>query len=311
MENKIENNKDHDYYFEDIDIENLETDAIIDQTYKSELELTTIRQRTPTSPIKWNSLSPTRIIRSIIHRDKFSADNLTIVHPDSDKLEEKKEDHHEDDDKKCTYNDTLKFAMILINHILIQLSLLSILEPLLFFNFIILMEEAMFYEQLDSITDNVQDIISYDDAQSFREQIFYDPLIEFIVHKHQSIDSTYIALQHSDETANEAASEILSSLKHKSFEMALIINLISFVYTLGIKYVYKESIIKMLIHHITLILFIGMFEIWFFTNIASKYFPWSSDEIMFHLFQCFWINFTNKFPEMNRLQHNVTFTCEV
>jgi len=301
----MENKEDCD--FEDIDIENLDTDSIIDQTYKPELELTTIRQRTPASPIKWTSLSPSRIIRSIIHRDKFSTDNLTIVQTDSDKLEEKKDD----DDKKCTYNDTLKYTMILINHVLIQLSLLSILEPLLFFNFIIRMEEKMFYEQLDSITENTQDIISYDDAQSFRGQIFYDPLIDFIVYEHQSIDSTYNTLQHSAETANEEAAEILSSLKNKSFEMALIINLIAFVYTLGIKYVYKESIIKMLIHHVTLIFFIGIFEIWFFTNIASKYFPWSSDEILFHLFQCFWIDFTNKFPEMHRLEHNVTFSCEV
>jgi len=301
----MENKEDCD--FEDIDIENLDTDSIIDQTYKPELELTTIRQRTPASPIKWSSLSPSRIIRSIIHRDKFSTDNLTIVQTDSDKLEEKKDD----DDKKCTYNDTLKYTMILINHVLIQLSLLSILEPLLFFNFIIRMEEKMFYEQLDSITENTQDIISYDDAQSFRGQIFYDPLIDFIVYEHQSIDSTYNTLQHSAETANEEAAEILSSLKNKSFEMALIINLIAFVYTLGIKYVYKESIIKMLIHHVTLIFFIGIFEIWFFTNIASKYFPWSSDEILFHLFQCFWIDFTNKFPEMHRLEHNVTFSCEV
>lgn len=303
----MENKKEEDYGFEDIDIENLETDSIIDQTYKPELELTTIRQRTPASPIKWDSLSPSRIIRSLIHRDKFSTDNLTIVRTDSDKLEEKKDD----DDKKCTYNDTLKFTMILINHILIQLSLLSILEPLLFFNFIIRMEEEMFYEQLDSITESTQDIISYDNAQSFREQIFYDPLIEFIVHEHQSIDSTYNMLQHSAETANEEAAKILSSLEKKSFEMALIINLIAFVYTLGIKYVYKESIIKMLIHHVTLIFFIGIFEIWFFTNIASKYFPWSSDEIMFHLFQCFWIDLTNKFPEMHRLENNVTFSCEV
>jgi len=303
----MENKEDCD--FEDIDIENLDTDSIIDQTYKPELELTTIRQRTPASPIKWTSLSPSRIIRSIIHRDKFSTDNLTIVQTDSDKLEEKKDD--DDDDKKCTYNDTLKYTMILINHVLIQLSLLSILEPLLFFNFIIRMEEKMFYEQLDSITENTQDIISYDDAQSFRGQIFYDPLIDFIVYEHQSIDSTYNTLQHSAETANEEAAEILSSLKNKSFEMALIINLIAFVYTLGIKYVYKESIIKMLIHHVTLIFFIGIFEIWFFTNIASKYFPWSSDEILFHLFQCFWIDFTNKFPEMHRLEHNVTFSCEV
>ena len=301
----MENKEDCD--FEDIDIENLDTDSIIDQTYKPELELTTIRQRTPASPIKWSSLSPSRIIRSIIHRDKFSTDNLTIVQTDCDKLEEKKDD----DDKKCTYNDTLKYTMILINHVLIQLSLLSILEPLLFFNFIIRMEEKMFYEQLDSITENTQDIISYDDAQSFRGQIFYDPLIDFIVYEHQSIDSTYNTLQHSAETANEEAAEILSSLKNKSFEMALIINLIAFVYTLGIKYVYKESIIKMLIHHVTLIFFIGIFEIWFFTNIASKYFPWSSDEILFHLFQCFWIDFTNKFPEMHRLEHNVTFSCEV
>ena len=292
----------------DIDIEHIETDSIIEQSTVPELELVTIRQRPSKSPIKWSSISPSKIIRSLIHSNKFSTDNLNTVQTVSVKSEDEED---KDNKKKSNCNDTLKYIMILINHILIQLSLLSILEPLLYFNFILRMEEEMFYEQLDVLTESTQEIISYDDAQSFRGQIFYDPLVDFIVYEHQSIDSTYNALQHSAETADEEASEILSSLKNKSFEMALMINLIALVYTLGIKYVYKESIINMLIHHVTLIVFIGIYEIWFFTNIASKYFPWSSEEILFHLFQCFWIDFTNKFPEMHRLENNVTFSCEV
>jgi hypothetical protein len=297
--------------FEEIDIEHIETDSIIEQSTVPELELVTIRQRPSKSPIKWSSISPSKIIRSLIHSNKFSTDNLTTVQTVNVKSEDEEDEEDKDDKKKSNCNDTLKYIMILINHILIQLSLLSILEPLLYFNFILRMEEEMFYEQLDVLTENTQEIISYDDAQSFRGQIFYDPLIDFIVYEHQSIDSTYNTLQYSAETAGEEASEILSSLKNKSFEMALMINIIALVYTLGIKYVYKESILNMLIHHVTLIVFIGIYEIWFFTNIASKYFPWSSEEILFHLFQCFWIDFTNKFPEMHRLENNVTFSCEV
>lgn len=311
MEN-LENLENHssvdlDLELEDIDIENLETDSIIEQSNVSELELVTVQQQPTKLHVNWSSISPSKIIRSLIHSNKFSTDNLATAQTET--LGKSEED--KDEKKKSNCNDTLKSIMILINHILIQLSLLSILEPLLYFNFILRMEEEMFYEQLDVITERTQDIISYNDAQSFRGQIFYDPLVDFIVYEHQSIDSTYNALQHSAETASEEASEILSSLKNKSFEMALMINVIALVYTLGIKYVYKESIINMLIHHVTLIVFIGLYEIWFFTNIASKYFPWSSAEILFHLFQCFWIDFTNKFPEMHRLENNVTFSCEV
>ena len=125
------------------------------------------------------------------------------------------------------------------------------------------------------------------------------------------IDSTFHRMEKSAQHANNTAAEILTDLKQKTLHMAIIINTISFLFTVFVKIVFKKSVSKMIIHHLTLILFIGLFEIWFFTEIASKYFPWSSEEILFHLFQCFWINTKYKFPEFQRLEHNVTFTCEV
>ena len=205
----------------------------------------------------------------------------------------------------------IKSLVILINHVLIQLSFLSILEPLLFFNYIIGLEEEMFYEQLDNITEESDQLISQETAQQIRNQPFYDALLTFIVYEDQNIDGTYNKLRDSANDASDEAMQVLSSLKYQAFVMAVILNSVTIFYTMITKYIYNKKIIKMVIHHITLIIFIGLFEIWFFTTIGSKYFPWSSDEIFFHLFQCFWVHTTDKFPELKGLEHNVTITCEV
>ena len=157
----------------------------------------------------------------------------------------------------------------------------------------------------------MQGIISNELSQNIRSQPFYDSFIDFLVYENLYIDSTYHRMEESAQKANAEASEILTSLKEKAFHMAIILNAITFFFTILVKIIYKKSVSKMIIHHLTLIMFIGIFEIWFFTEIASKYFPWSSEEILFHLFQCYWMNTKEKFPEFKRLEHNVTFSCEV
>ena len=263
---------------------------------KSSFELVNLRQRTP---------SPYKMCRSLLH-DRFSTDSLNSIQ----KKNESKNNETNIESKEKNKS-LIKSIIILINHVLIQLSFLSILEPLLFFNYIITMEEDLFYDQVDSISKQIDDIVSEEMSQSIRSQPFYDPFIDFLVYEKAYIDGTFHIMEESAEQANASASEILTELKQKALHMAIIINIITLLFTSFVKIIYKKSVSKMIIHHLTLILFIGLFEIWFFTEIASKYFPWSSEEILFHLFQCFWINTTEKFPEFQRLQHNVTFICEV
>jgi len=263
---------------------------------KSSFELVNLRQRTP---------SPYKMCRSLLH-DRFSTDSLNSIQ----KKNESKNNEANIESKEKNKS-LIKSIIILINHVLIQLSFLSILEPLLFFNYIITMEEDLFYDQVDSISKQMDDIVSEEMSQSIRSQPFYDPFIDFLVYEKAYIDGTFYIMEESAEQANASASEILTELKQKALHMAIIINMITLLFTSFVKIIYKKSVSKMIIHHLTLILFIGLFEIWFFTEIASKYFPWSSEEILFHLFQCFWINTTEKFPEFQRLQHNVTFSCEV
>ena len=301
MEKKVDDYKlDNDYRitdenpneFYDIDIElNIENNNSISN---NNLELMSLRQRSP---------SPYKLSHSVLH-ENFSTDSLNTIQKKHEKMityiSEKK-----------TKNTFIRRVSILLNHVLIQLSFLSILEPLLFFNYIIGLEEVMFYEQLDNITEQTQNIISDDTAKNTRDTYFYDALITFIMYEHQDIDGTYNRLKETADNANDEAMQLLSSLKYQALKMALILNIVTFFYTIIVKYIYKKSIIKMIIHHLTLIFFIGLFEIWFFTTIGSKYFPWSSDEIYFHLFQCFWVHTTDKFPELKGLEHNVTITCDV
>ena len=54
-----------------------------------------------------------------------------------------------------------------------------------------------------------------------------------------------------------------------------------------------------------------MYEIWFFTTIVINYLPWTKEEILFYVFQCIWLQYIEKFPELKETQHNVTMTCSV
>ena len=52
----------------------------------------------------------------------------------------------------------LQYCLVFLNHVSMQISLLSLLEPLLFFYFIISLEKDLFYQQLDSFVVHTFDV---------------------------------------------------------------------------------------------------------------------------------------------------------
>jgi len=207
-------------------------------------------------------------------------------------------------------NKFIKSFMIILNHILIQLSLISLLEPILYFNFILNIEEQLFYDQIEEIDNQlINKVIPDDLSNSIRNQPFYNLFIQFLIYEKRYIDNTYNKLYDNSISANSDNEKLLNKLFNKSLNLSIIIMSITFCYTIMIKYLYNKKISKMLVHHLCFIIFIGLYEIWFFLNVVSQYFPWNTEELIFDIFKCSWYHLTNKYPELESLEKNVTITC--
>ena len=205
----------------------------------------------------------------------------------------------------------LQHICIFMNHVMMQIALLSILEPVLFFYYIVSMEKGLFYEQLDSFVIHTFDVFDETMVAKIRSQVFYPLIFDFLEYERLYVDDLYLSLEESAVDASLKQQQLVDSLFDKAFHFAAICNTINFVYSLALMRIYKTNIFEMLGHHILLICCIGLYEIWFFTTIVLKYLPWSKDEVLFYIFQCIWLQYSEKFPELKELQQNVTMTCDV
>ena len=198
---------------------------------------------------------------------------------------------------------------VFLNHVLIQISLLSFLEPMLFFYYIVDMEKSLFYEQLDSFVIHTLDLFDENTIQKIKNQAFYPLIFDFLTFENIYVDSLYNELKHNSEFSQIEQEKLINSLFEIAFRFCYIINIINIFYSLTIKYFFNHKIIPMLFHHCILIIFIGLYEIWFFQNVVLKYLPWSKDEILFYIFQCVWLKYEEHFPELKNVEQNITMSC--
>ena len=204
----------------------------------------------------------------------------------------------------------LQYICIFMNHVMMQIALLSILEPILFFYYIVSMEKGLFYEQLDSFVIHTFDVFDETMVAKIRNQVFYPLIFDFLDYENVDVDDFYLSLENDAEKASYKQQQLVDSLFEKAVHFAIVCNTINVAYSLFLMRVYKTNIFEMLGHHVFLISCIGLYEIWFFTTIVLKYLTLTKEEILFYVFQCIWLEYSEKFPELKDLQHNVTMSCD-
>ena len=204
----------------------------------------------------------------------------------------------------------LQYCCVFINHVMMQIAMLSILEPLLFFYYIVSMEKQLFYEQLDKFIIHSFNVLDDRLVAKIRSQVFYPLIFQFLEYENIYIDNFYNELLEDSNIASIAQEKLVESLFDKAIRFAIICNIVNTIYSFGTFYFYKVNLLEILMHHITLIFCIGLYEIWFFTNIVLKYLPWTKEEVLFYVFQCIWRQYSDQFPEMQQLQQNVTMVCD-
>lgn len=209
--------------------------------------------------------------------------------------------------RKTSYTEYfLKFGL----HICIHVSFLSILEPLLFFNYIIVIEKDMFFQHFKHFVDVLDPFFSSYNEE-VRQQQFYNLATEFFKRDGANADSYFENLRLNAEHDKLLADETNGFLVHKAFMFFFIMLSVTVCYYIAFQYYYRRKlfIVKILSKHLGLMIFIGLYELWFFQNVILKYKPWSESEITYFLMQCIASHFYNYYPEYKFTLQNETVTC--
>ena len=204
--------------------------------------------------------------------------------------------------KKCN-NSFIKFIkknkyfFIFILHILMHISLLSLLEPLFFFKYASTIENQVFIDKLKSVIVNISNNIK---KIEINDSEFLNFLLEYFnLDSYDKIVNYFNNLKNNSINAAEEKIEYNNSLEFISFIPSIILFSITFFYLIFIKYFLNIKTIYIFLEHIILILLIGLYEFWFFENILLQYKPISNQEIDNLFISCTFNNIKKNINIMN------------
>lgn len=201
----------------------------------------------------------------------------------------------------------------LVLHVSFHITLLSILEPLFFFYFAIPMEKDILYDQLESFTHYQEDIMDTHNAQLIRDQPFYTIFIEFIDNENTNIDEFLVDMHESTQEADDKNDKFNQDLEQMAYLFPICSGSFTVFYYISVQYFYRYKSIGLQIlgEHLTLMVFVAAYELWFFTHVILKYHPFTTEGIMEFLINCMLVRVFNHYPELHVLEQNHTAVCEV
>ena len=184
-------------------------------------------------------------------------------------------------------------------HLTLHLLLLSIFEPLFFFQYASKIEQEVFMNQVSSYFYNVNDNIqptdfSYNISSTIpfpiNEEIIENEIkkeiLEYQKNNKKMTENEFQEIKKRADNGKSRREEKENYLKEEAGRFALWFGaLFGFGAFLNI-FVFRINWFKLFLEHIILIIGIGLYELWFFKNILLKYDPLSPAEIDLILAPC-------------------------
>ncbi len=202
-------------------------------------------------------------------------------------------------------NNYVEYIIRLFIHILLHLTLLSILESIFYFYYVLTMETELLYEELAKVLDI--DLI-YPKIGHLNEISAGDYI------EHGELNDFFAELKEvSNEEKNER-NDLKEKLQEKTYHFSIITCSVLVAVTSLYKYFYRRKYILMSImfEHMFLMICIGAYEYWFFNNIIIKYSPWAENMVLYNFIQCYWLNMVEIYPNINFLYTgNNTMECNI
>ena len=167
-----------------------------------------------------------------------------------------------------------KVCNYFLTHLLLHISLLSLLETLFFFQCASNIEKEVLFNQLRKSITNIK-------------------FPEIDLHKYTTAKVTNFLSELELDSNNAIAERIRhnNQLLHNSLLSSYILSGLFFISLLLYKCVFQYKLKSLIAEHLIFIIGIGLFEWWFFLNIVIKYYAISSEEINYYLVACFFHKF--------------------
>ena len=199
-----------------------------------------------------------------------------------------------------------KKVLTLTFQVLLHITLLSLLEPLFFFEYANKIETKVFTDQLSKYFKN--DIFS-NKFDIKKDKIFYPLLIKKLRDNQESFLQNYLEIEREgrdgflDRMHNNF---LLETEAYQMFGILFVTMFIMFFLT----YIFEKLRYKIIfLEHFFLIFFIGLYEYWFFKNILLKFVPLSTEEINKMFFTCFFNQLSKIYEEVKYLTGGNTIQC--
>ena len=227
---------------------------------------------------------------------------------------DKNENTEESTEKEITFYYLFECKNIsrIIIHIFVHITLLSLLEPLFYFLYVVGMEKDLFFNQIKILINQIIDNLDNDTINS----ILSNPLVYYtIINTYGNdsyIDNYFLELKNDYDESIDDNDKAKEKLERKAYYFSGISLICTICYFGFHQFIYNEKYLfwKIIMEHIILVLFIGFYEYWFFNNIVLHYSPWTNEEITYYIVTCTWNKAINKIPVLKSFIHNET-SCEL
>jgi len=200
-------------------------------------------------------------------------------------------------------NNYIEYIIRLFIHILLHLTLLSILESIFYFYYVLKMETELLYEELDKVL-NI-DLI-YPKIGHLNEVNVGDYI------DHGELNYFFSELKYASEEEHDERNNLKERLQYKTYRFSVITFSVLVMVTFLYKRYYKRRhvLLSILFEHMFLMICIGAYEYWFFNNIIIKYSPWAENMVIYNFMECYWLNVVDMYPNINFLYtSNNTMEC--
>ena len=212
----------------------------------------------------------------------------------------------------CRYLFDFKNISRIIIHVFLHISLLSILEPLFYFLYVVKMEQDLFFNQLKILINTIVEDLNINVITSILSNSYITSTIIDIYGNNIYVDEYFNHLKIEYESSIDENNNNRQKLERKAYTFSAISFLCTILYFIFHQCLYKEKYLfwKVFMEHIILVLFIGLYEYWFFNNIILNYSPWTDAEITYYIVTCTWSGASRVIPILNNFVKNVT-TCKL
>ena len=197
-------------------------------------------------------------------------------------------------------------------HVFVHITLLSLLEPLFYFLYVINIEKNLFFNQIKIL---INKIVTQMNSEAINT-ILSNPIVYYTITttfgNNTSLDNYFSDLKNDYENSIDENNKLKNNLEHKAYMFSLISGSCTIVYFVFHQVIYKEKylFLKIMLEHIILVLFIGFYEYWFFNNIILHYSPWTDAEITYYVITCSWKKAMKKIPALGLFVKNET-SCKL